>query len=244
MSSQNDRLQGLQNQIEELRKRQKDDEGKCSTIEKSILSLEKDQKKSPRESITNILLTIFSGLLFIGAMLQWSATRDAIKDTHTSFQIGTRAWVIPKGATVRPTKLDAPNHVIVRESEGIKDSQAPAVSVTLVNSGHSPARDAKTTIRIEVADSLVLDNYVFPSTQNIIQSASVIAPDGLSSAGDAYSFSGNQFNDVKNGKRFLTIYGISTYLDIFGDSHETKFCYFYDWVTEKMPACPHYNSAN
>jgi hypothetical protein len=244
MSSQNDRFQDLRNQIEEIKKRQKHEGEKISTIENSLRSTEKNEKMRPRESITNILLAVFNGLLFIGAMLQWSAARDAIKDTHRSFQIGTRAWVIPKSAIVQPTKLDAPSHGIVQEGEGIKDSQAPVVSVTLINSGHSPARELKTIAHIEVTDKLISDDYVFPPNQNPLQSDSVLAPDGISVAAAAYGFRGSQFDDVKNGRKFLSIYGVSTYLDIFGDRHQTNFCYFYQWENEKMVACPHFNFAN
>ena len=244
MSSLNDRLQDLQNQIDELRKRQKQQGGEISSLEESLGATEKHHKKRPRESIINILMVVFSALLFGGAMLQWLATRDAVLDTHRSFQIGTRAWVIPKEAKVQPTKMDAPGHSIIQEGEGIKNSQAPVVSVTLINSGHTPARKLRTIAHIDVLDSLISDDYVFPSAQYPIQSESVVAPDGISVIGRPYSFKGNQFDEVTKGKKFLTIYGMSTYLDIFGDQHQTRFCYFYGWEIEKMVACPHYNSTN
>ncbi len=178
-------------------------------------------------------------------MLQWSATRDAINDTHTSFEIGTRAWVVAKEAFVKPTKADAPNHVIVQEGNGLKDSRTPAISVELVNGGHSPALDVAQSSRFEVLDTLPADDYVIPPTdKDQPPSKNVLAPDGIVGVNRGLLLTEAQFQDVTHGKRFLAAYGLVTYNDIFKKPRETKYCYFYDYITEKMGYCPHYNSAN
>ena len=99
MSSQNDRIQHLENQIEDLRKALGKQHEKLAKIEKSLASSERPPKPL-LDSIANSVIALFTALLFVASMLQWSATQDAIKDTHKSFQIGTRAWVTVKKATV------------------------------------------------------------------------------------------------------------------------------------------------
>jgi hypothetical protein len=245
VSSQNSRYQELQVQIDELRRRLNHQGEGISTAEEPSRTIEKSRSNGSRDSVTNILMVVFSGLLFLGAMLQWWTTRDAIEDTHKSFQIGTRAWVVQKESHVQPTKMDAPEHGVIQAGEGVKDSRAPVVSVTLINSGHSPARQLATSARIEVLASLISDDYVFPATpEGDLKSVSVLAPDGISVLGTAYNFKGNEFEDVTKGRKFLVMYGVSTYFDIFGEWHQTKFCYFYSRDIEKMVACPHYNSTN
>jgi hypothetical protein len=191
------------------------------------------------------LMTAFTGLLFIGSMLQWWATRDAIKDTHTSFEIGTRSWVVAKNAIIKPTKADAPNHAIVQDGYGLKDSRTPAISVELINGGRSPALAVAQNSRFEVLNSLPTDEYVMPpAEQGQVASKNVLAPDGTFAVNKGLLLTEPQFQDVTHGRQFLAAYGVVTYEDIFKTVRETKYCYFYDYITEKMAYCPHYNSAN
>jgi hypothetical protein len=190
-------------------------------------------------------MTAFTGLLFISSMLQWSATRDAINDTHASFEIGTRSWVVARNAIIKPTKADAPNHVIVQEGNGLKESRTPAISVELTNGGHSPALGVTQKSRFEVLGSLPTDEYVMPpAEQGQVASKNVIAPDGTFAVNKGLLLTESQFQDVTHGKQFLVAYGVVSYEDIFKTARETKYCYFYDYITEKMGYCPHYNSAN
>jgi hypothetical protein len=244
MSSQNNRIQNLENQIEDLRKALGRQHEKIVKLEKFSASGEKASKPL-LDSIANSVIALFTALLFVASMLQWFATRDAIEDTHKSFQIGTRAWVTVKKADVQPAKADAPDHEIIQEGEGIKGSKAPVVSVTLTNTGHSPALEVKTQVEITVKDKLMGDEYVLPTiSENQFDSVSVLAPDSQSVFGRAYLFGGNDLDEVTKGRKFLTIYGVSRYRDIFGFQHETKFCSFYDSSIEKMTSCPQFNSAN
>src|ERR1700733_7915280 len=172
MTSPNDRIQHLENEIGDLRKTLGKQHEKVAKLEKLPASGEKAPKPL-LDSIANSVIALFTALLFVASMLQWFATRDAIEDTHKSFQIGTRAWVTVKKAEVQPTKeADAFYHEIIQEGEGIKGSKAPVVSVTLTNSGHSPALEMKTQIEINVKDQLMGDDYVLP-TMPQTQSGSV-----------------------------------------------------------------------
>jgi hypothetical protein len=240
MSSDNNRFQHLESEIEGLRKVVK-------RLESRMPANEPERSgQSKRWDHLNVgLMTLFTGLLFVSSMLQWSATRDAITDTHTSFEIGTRAWVLAKDAYVKPTKADAPNHAIVQEGTGLKGSHAPAVSVQLVNAGHSPALGTSQNSRIEVVASLPEDDFAMPpAAKDQLASKNVIAPDGTMAVNRAFLLSDSEYDDIFQGRRFLAAYGTVTYDDIFKRRHEMKFCYFYDHVTEKMSYCPHYNSAD
>ena len=166
MSSQNDRIQNLESQIDDLRKALRKQHEKIANLEKSPTSNEKAPKPL-LDSIANVVIALFTALLFVASMFQWSATRDAIVDTHKSFQIGTRAWVTVKKADVQPARADAPNHEIVQEGEGIKGSKAPVVSVTLTNTGHSPALEVKTQVEVSVKEKLVGDEYVSRQSRKI-----------------------------------------------------------------------------
>ena len=154
MSSGIDRFQHVPSEIDEFRKH-------VQRLEKRAPEQPQEAQKTKRWDRLNIwLMTAFTGLLFVSSMLQWSATRDAINDTHTSFEIGTRAWVVAKKAFVKPTKVDAPNHAIVQEGNGIKDSRTLATSVDLINEGHSPALNVTQASRFEVLDKLPTDDFV------------------------------------------------------------------------------------
>jgi hypothetical protein len=243
MSSENERFQHLQSQIDALRKRLQLLEKPSSETREMAIGAE-HRKKDRFDILNTSLLTLFTGLLFGSAMLQWQAARDAIKDTHTSFEIGTRAWMVAKEAHVKPTKPFAQNRAIVQEGEGLKDSHTPAVSAQLVNAGHSPALNVVQNTHIEILDRLPTDDYVMPLPEKSqMVSKNVIAPDGFMYANAVLALSDADINDIKTNKRFLAVYGDITYEDIFKHSRETKYCYFYSWDSGLMNYCPYYNSA-
>jgi hypothetical protein len=242
MPSQNDRFQHLEGQINDLRDRVHEQGQRIAAVEKSNSPAIKEEKSKAKS--TDIWLVLFTGLLFIGAMLQWQATRDAIKDTRVSFQIGTRAWVVQKLARIKPVKLDAPEHGILQEGEGIKNSQSPFLIVTLVNSGHSPAIHLTFNESVEVRNEPISDDFVLPAVgKDRLRSDFVLGPDDTTEIGTPYVFKGDEYKQVTTGKTFLTVYGVVNYYDVFGNQHETKYCDFYNWMTEKLSQCPHFNSA-
>ena len=113
MGSDNSRFQHLQAQIDGLRK-------EIQRPEKHVAEKQSEKRDSWGRWNT-LAVSVFTGLLVVTSWMQWQATKDAVKDTHESFEIGTRAWITPKSAYIKPTKSDRPNHVIVQEGNGIKD---------------------------------------------------------------------------------------------------------------------------
>jgi hypothetical protein len=236
MGSDNSRFQHLQSQIDALRKQ-------IQRPDKHIA--EQPEKKDTWGRWNTLAVSVFTGLLVLTSYMQWDATRGALDDTHKSFEIGTRAWITPKTANIKPTKSDRPNHVIVQEGNGIKDSRTPAISVELVNAGHSPALDVSGIFRCEVLDRLPIDDYIFPPTpKDQVASKNIVGPDVTFANNSGVLLSEPQFEAVAQGKQFLAVYGEITYDDIFKSPHKTRYCYFYDYITEKMAFCPHFNSTN
>jgi hypothetical protein len=251
MPSIDERLQHFQKEIDGLRKRIQQFER--NSDEKQVVE---QQPQKRRFDATNVaLMTLFTGLLVISSGLQWKATRDAITDTHTSFETGTRAWVVLKDVQIKPTKPDTPvvplgngivrQHAIVQEGNGLKDSHAPAISAEFVNAGHSPAINLAQNSRIEIIDKLPTNDFLVPpAPAEQLASTFVVAPDGTFDANQGMLLSDEQLANIKSGKKFLAIYGDVTYEDIFNRQHETKYCQFYEPNIEMMTFCAQYNSAN
>lgn len=245
MSSTNERFQHIQSQIDDLRKRFRHLEP-SGIGPKDEESKDKTPKWSWPKGLNAVLMTLFTGLLVLSSYLQWQAALAAIRDTHRSFEIGSRAWVVPKEAHVKPTVPDTPHHGIVTDGEGLKDSRSPAVSVALVNAGHSPALHLVSVFRIDIRPTLPDDDdrgniTPLPDKSN---SGVVLAPESNIVLAHGQLFTEEQYQNIKSGKTYFVIYGIVTYDDIFNTRHETRHCSYYQWDIEKMSACPHYNSAN
>lgn len=238
MSTDNDRYQHLQSDVDRLRKQ-------VQQLGNRAQEQPREPHKATRWDRINIwLMTTFTGLLFFSSMLQWSATRDAITDTHTSFEIGTRAWVVAKVCYIKPSKQVSPTSATVQEGDGLKDSRLPAISVELINAGHSPALEAVTVARFEVQDKLPTDDAVVSYPEDQIGSKTVVAPEEGLTVNHGVVLTEDQYQGVTHGKLFLVAYGKVSYQDIFRYPRTSKFCYLYDYTTEKMGYCPHFNSAN
>ena len=102
MSAPNDRFQNIEGQLGEFRRRLKHLEERLTDTTKP--SSEAPEKKKAGESVTNLLLALFTGLLVLTSVFQWQAARDATTDARRSFQTGTRAWVVVKDAMIRATE--------------------------------------------------------------------------------------------------------------------------------------------
>lgn len=254
MQPTNERFQHVESEVKDVQKRVRRLESAPAPSTEN--NGEQKPKREYRFDKMNVaLMTVFTGALVITSYLQWQAARAAIADTHKSFEIGTRAWVVMKSADIKPTKPDAPivqengipsQHSIVQEGRGLKDSHGPAISVALVNAGHSPAMKLLKFSQIGVLNELPTNAYVNPAGDSAMGESSglVVAPDGTFGADQGMLLTDDQLANIKSGRQFLAVWGRLTYEDIFNGKRETKFCVYYDRVTEFMVACPQYNSAN
>jgi hypothetical protein len=154
MSVDNRRLQRIESDIENLRRRIQAFEAPPARIE----TVPGKKKRKHWRWLNPALMTLFTALLFGSSLLQWDVARKGITDTHRSFEIGTRAWVVPKEALVKPVTPDSPTHGTIADGNGIKDSRTPALATSLVNTGHSPALHVLSSFRTGVEMNLPGDD--------------------------------------------------------------------------------------
>lgn len=109
----------------------------------------------------------------------------------------------------------------------------------LVNTGNTPARKVRIRIKAEILPVPPPAHFTFPLPDEDKQSAGAVV-----GAHQTYVMSGmvdafipdNEVASVKEGtKRVLTIWGLVTYEDIFGDSHTTRFGQWLTWFPNNRP---------
>jgi hypothetical protein len=195
----NERFQHLQSQIDGVK-------GRVHRLETRSPDEPPPDSKTKRDwwdYLNTGLMTVFTGFLFLSSMLLWWATKDAISDTHASFETGTRAWVVGKSAFIKPTKSDRPDHYIVQEGSGFLNNRSGALSVELVNAGHSPAFNVTMNARVDKLDKLPADNLVIPRpSKEEIVSKYVVAPDGTFDLNRGLVLTDAEFQGISNHKLF------------------------------------------
>jgi len=195
---------------------------------------ERSRWEDPVAIATLLLVLVTMGLVVI--------TKLGVDDAHKSFEAGTRAWVIAEQSEIVPTASDAPHHAVVQEGRGLKDSRSPAISVSFTNTGKSPAFNVYQKTFFNVFDKLPDNSYNIPQSEQR-PSTTVLGPNQSIAVKHAQVLSEDQYHAVRNGSLFIVIVGDLTYDDIFKKTHETKYCLFYDYITESMSFCPYHNSA-
>lgn len=103
----------------------------------------------------------------------------------------------------------------------------------LVNNGNTQARNVITRIAAEILDTATIEKFAFP-----IPEAQVKGRAQVIGAHQSYILSGivknfvpdEEVAAIKEGRdKGLYVWGVVTYDDIFGESHQTKFCQQLTW---------------
>jgi hypothetical protein len=143
--------------------------------------------------------------------------KKSIDFARESARLDQRAWV-----TTTTSQLAKP--LVIGEK--------PLVTVSIINSGKTPALNVITGGDADISEELSDVNFNMPIIR--IKSKFVLGPgvtgkttcEGLNPVVDQ-----TEIDDLKNGQRLrLYVRGVITYDDVFGRSHQTTFC---AWINGK-----------
>ncbi len=118
--------------------------------------------------------------------------------------------------------------VYQERQDGVKFEGKP----NLVNTGSTPARNVRVRIAAELVAPTDAEKFTYPLPGEIAKAPAVAAPHQtyiLSAIVEDF-VPDFEVAAIKGGQgRALTVWGVVTYDDIFGDSHETKFGQWLFW---------------
>jgi len=102
----------------------------------------------------------------------------------------------------------------------------------LVNTGSTPARNVRIRISAEIVPYANAQNFAYPLAEELAKAPAVCAPHQnytLSAIVENF-IPDHEVADIKQGNgRALTVWGVVTYDDIFGEHHTTKFAQWLFW---------------
>ncbi|MBI4459645.1 MAG: hypothetical protein HY648_06270 [Acidobacteria bacterium] len=174
------------------------------------------------------------GILVLMAM-QWKTMvnqqktmQDQLTEFRNSIRVDQRAWVGPRDV-IRPD---------------LKEATPLLFGVNVLNSGNSPALKVKA----QTSRSLLPASTAFEPTFRSVEgpeSLTVIQP-GMPAQlwAPPVEFTRQQLDAIISGEYIFYAYGHITYEDIFGASHQTKFCMFLKTDMTGMSSCTIYNDAD
>lgn len=108
-----------------------------------------------------------------------------------------------------------------------------AVHPMCFNSGQTPAHKMRYWAKADICPFPLPDDFDFPPIKNPVISAFSLGPHhGIELNAVCDNFIRDQdVQNVKDGiSKRVFIWGVITYDDIFGDTHETKFCHSLYWI--------------
>jgi hypothetical protein len=96
-----------------------------------------------------------------------------------------------------------------------------------VNSGNTPTRALNVYIKYELLDTELPDDYSFSVDPNVTAALTGISPKGIIESA-YYDISGDDLRAVMDRTKYLYVWGIARYRDVFPNTEEhiTKFCSF------------------
>jgi hypothetical protein len=148
------------------------------------------------------------------AMDSAKATQESVEVSKLSMIAGSRAYVNYYGCRWISHKVDSEGTLFWR------------IRPRWINKGNTPARAVATYAHYELLDKPLDDSYQFVPASTLTPSA-MIAPDGVIESGPR-NFLGSELLSVKQRTKYLYIWGVATYRDVFPgtDEYITKFCVF------------------
>ena len=171
--------------------------------------------------------------------LLWWSTRDLVKGAEKSSRKQLRAYltVVIGGAAFQERR------------QGIPDLKFEAIPL-IVNTGQTPAYNVRFRINADILTPGFPKGFMFPLSDEIM-GGSVIGPNQTANmSATIKDFIGDkEVDDVKymiSGQRGLNVWGVVTYIDIFGHEWETQFAQTLYWHLDGKlfgKYCPEYSNA-
>jgi hypothetical protein len=153
-----------------------------------------------------------------------------LRSTH---QTTERAWVTVQNATIVGPLIA---------------NNVPSAKILFHNSGRSPALTTKILLLMTVWPSNKLPDWEMPPILTAdAENVGVIGPGSVVSQGLHLMtpLSEEQGVHLERKDWFIVTLGVVSYVDIFGNPHETKLCLIWrDTSTESLSPCEKWNEAN
>src|SRR6185295_8043333 len=202
---------------------------------KPNFTTEQQQEQSDRPNRKGILKNpryVVSGsiALFTFVLLVASIILYILRSTH---QTTERAWVTVQNATIVGPLIA---------------NNVPRAKILFQNSGRSPALTTKIRLLMTVWTSSKLPDWEMPPILTTdAESVGVIGPGSVVSQDLSLMtpLSEEQGVHLERKDWFIVTLGVVSYIDIFGNPHETKLCLIWrDPSTESLSPCEKWNEAN
>jgi len=158
-------------------------------------------------------------------------SKTALDYTIEKSKLDQRAWVTISRAVINPP---------------IVAGKTSYITITLKNSGKSPALKTRFRQAAKLVSELPRGLMPQVSSNKLIESVSVIGPDGTTMNHFALvPLSEWQVSLLNSGKGMIVTFGSITYFDIFDIKHDTTFCFFQQEVAKpELSPCEHWNEAS
>ena len=180
--------------------------------------------KNPRYVVSGSI-ALFTFVLVVASIILYMS-----RSTH---QTTERAWVTVQNATIVGPLIA---------------NNVPRAKILFQNSGRSPALTTKIRLLMTVWTSSKLPDWEMPPILTTdAESVGVIGPGSVVSQGLYLMtpLSEEQGVHLERKDWFIVTLGVVSYIDIFGNPHETKLCLIWrDTTTDSLSPCERWNEAN
>ena len=180
--------------------------------------------KNPRYVVSGSL-ALFTFVLIVASVILY-----LLRNTHQSAE---RAWVTVQKATIVGPLIA---------------NNVPRATILFQNSGRSPALTTKIRLLMIVWTSSKLPDWEMPPILTAdAESVGVIGPGSVVSQGLYLMtpLSEEQGVHLERKDWFIVTLGVVSYVDIFGNPHETKLCLIWrDTSTDSLSPCEKWNEVN
>lgn len=180
---------------------------------------------------------LLEGTALVAAIVYAVVTTFMWRDSHNNFVVDERAWMNVESTS--PAQSD------IRDGTPIKEF------IAIGNTGKTAAKRVRVAFRVSIPHNN--DSVAFDYTGNISANfAGLITPnsyaqssvDETDSEGRPRLLTQVEADDLLNGRRYMAVYGMGQYYDIFGNPHWFHFCQWKGYLTgESFNAsqCVNYN---
>ena len=156
----------------------------------------------------------------------------SIEESKKTREVESRAYLGVKDAQFcRVPQTNQHIGKVICGKEELKPGDFPVLDVTTANSDHTPASVDSSMAIVEVRDNMISDNPVYNKGTNMepIQGVSTVPKDGTFALHNptGIQLCAEDIIAIQSYKKYLVIYGLITYRDVFKVARKTKFCYFY-----------------
>ena len=194
---------------------------------------------------TDRWMVVLTVLLLVISYQQCRISKDTLV-------VANRAYVLPLNSKVFHTEPEGTGYREAGEQADVGRVRAGDVlslDVLMTNSGNTPAIRGTPVFMAGISPNFPADDAPLTLGPERVQSAKLMAKDGemtlpfVTPALTPQDISQIEQVSAAPPKAYLLFIGKVSYRDVFDADQETRFCFFYQWATRTMTACPTHNTA-